>query len=379
MVLHIALVIPLLLGGCALQQTPPPAHPPAPAPVVEAPAAAQLPPQAPVPDASPVPPLPPRARRTASLDIWMMNVGQGTCTYVQCPDPSAALVIDCGTSTPSIANPEALAEWLNDKLTNASTATLLVSHADKDHLAMLKEPLRANLFDAVLLGGVARDYSDDFLGWAEAAGSKPQYFTAGEHRPSDSRFVCPGARVDLLTVNASRLPDSGTPKSRKNADSAVVKVSYGEQSAVLTGDAEGVTELSALANAASDGVRLDDITLLTASHHGSGNDSNLPEWIAALRFKAAVFSSKVAGSFHHPHCPVLERLEAAARDQVAPFSLECGVNKSAPVQSMATRSRLLSTSTNGTIHARFFKTKAVYRCERMTPACDEQLEEDELP
>lgn len=370
MVRHIAFILPLLLAGCAIIQpsSPPPPFP-SPAPVVEALPA----------EASPQARLPARARQTPTLDIWMLNVGQGTCTYVQCPDASAAMVVDCGTSTPSIANPEALTEWLNDKLTNASTATLLVSHADKDHIAMLKEPLRANLFDSVLLGGVLRDYSDDFMGWADTAGSPPQFFTAGEHRRSDPRFVCPGASVDLLTVNASRIPDSGSPKSRKNADSAVVKVSYGEQSAVLTGDAEGLTELSALANAASDGVRLDDITLLTASHHGSDNDSNIPEWIGALRFRAAVFSSKVAGSFHHPHCPALERIDAAARDRLTPFPLECGLNKSAPLKTVATRGRLLSTSANGTIHARFFKTKAVYRCERMTPACDELLDADELP
>lgn len=84
--------------------------------------------------------------------------------------------------------------------------------------------------------------------------------------------------------------------------SLVLRLRYGDSSALLEGDAERVVEqrMSALHELKSD--------LLKVGHHGSASSSS-PEFIQAVRPRWAVISVGARNTFGHPRIETLQRLE----------------------------------------------------------------------
>ena len=83
----------------------------------------------------------------------------------------------------------------------------------------------------------------------------------------------------------------------------VLRVSYGETSALMEGDAEKKMErrLAQLSPRAD---------LLKVGHHGSAT-STLPEFLEAVRPQYAVISAGPQNRFGYPKLAVLERLQGA--------------------------------------------------------------------
>jgi len=90
---------------------------------------------------------------------------------------------------------------------------------------------------------------------------------------------------------------------RRNDDSLALKISYGDTSALLEGDAERQTEKQI----ATEQPQAD---LLKVGHHGSAT-STIPELLAAVRPKYAVISVGVRNVYGHPRHEVLDRLRDA--------------------------------------------------------------------
>ena len=80
-----------------------------------------------------------------------------------------------------------------------------------------------------------------------------------------------------------------------------MKVSFGETSALLEGDAERREEQQIVAEEPQ-------ADLLKIAHHGSAT-STIPELLTAVRPHFAVISSGVRNVYGHPRKEVLERLE----------------------------------------------------------------------
>ncbi|MFB3915228.1 MAG: ComEC/Rec2 family competence protein [Terriglobales bacterium] len=119
------------------------------------------------------------------------------------------------------------------------------------------------------------------------------------HRVGGDQFQFGGAEVRVLAPKAD-LPSS--PR-HKNDDSLVMKISYGNTSALLEGDAEKQVERYLV----REEPRAD---LLKVAHHGS-KTSTTPELLRAVRPRYAVISSGAGNRFGHPRREVLERLAAA--------------------------------------------------------------------
>ncbi|HMH01030.1 MAG TPA: hypothetical protein VK555_06435, partial [Terriglobales bacterium] len=116
------------------------------------------------------------------------------------------------------------------------------------------------------------------------------------HRKAGDSFELGGSNVRILApVNADR------NTLRRNDDSLVVKISFGQTSALLEGDAEKREEqIVAREEPQAD--------LLKVAHHGSAT-STIPELLAAVRPHFAVISSGVRNVYGHPRVEVLNRLE----------------------------------------------------------------------
>jgi len=88
-----------------------------------------------------------------------------------------------------------------------------------------------------------------------------------------------------------------------NNYSAVVKVTYGKNSFLFTGDAEELVETELLQSGAD--LKAD---VLKVGHHGS-DSSSCDAFLAAVDPKFAVISCGKGNDYGHPHKEVLERLK----------------------------------------------------------------------
>ena len=92
-----------------------------------------------------------------------------------------------------------------------------------------------------------------------------------------------------------------------NEYSIVLEVSYGNFSALLTGDIEGEGERQLLEELGNRPVR-GRVTVLKAAHHGSKNSTPI-SFLEKERPLYAIISCGEKNSYGHPHEELLERLE----------------------------------------------------------------------
>jgi competence protein ComEC len=110
-------------------------------------------------------------------------------------------------------------------------------------------------------------------------------------------FSYGGASVQVLSP-----PEDYMAAKPGNNDSLALRVVYGANSFLLTGDLEAVMERRLLADG-----RLIHADVLKVGHHGS-NTSSTPEFLAAVSPSFAIISAGFENSFGHPHRAVLARL-----------------------------------------------------------------------
>ncbi len=315
-----------------------------------------------------------------TLDVWLLDVGQGSCAFVTCPDERSAMLIDCGSSAAGGTPLPAISAWINAKMAAADRTTIVVSHADKDHMSLLADDAITPTFvTRLLIGRTLEEYPPHFQRWAAQAPARPQTFGPSEVSPADPRLACGPAQSDVLTANSTMDEMSGTFGSSKNADSVIIRMRYGTSSVIFTGDAEGQTEQQAIDNAAARALPLDSTTLLLGSHHGAKTaGSNGSPWLEATRPQAVAYSARLASSYHHPQCDAIERALGTVGAVATAFEFTCGVGN-AGTDRRSVKHRLLSTHINGHILARMGRTSTVYLCEKMSPACDAPLESMHTP
>lgn len=256
-----------------------------------------------------------RHRRLDELRIHLVNVGPGNCIFIECPgEDSIPILNDCGQhferETNTGRSADETADYLRPLLdAHEAPPTLVVSHPHQDHYEYVPTVLRDHDPVAIWLAGEKDDYRNrhnDFDTWLArqaAAGTPihdglpPHWSNAGDPIEDES-LSCGDAEVSVLTVNVPRRDGTNAP----NANSLVLLVRYGDFTAVLPGDAEGVTEKSALDNFPN----LRDVTFLAAAHHGAEtHHSNDPPWVSRISPRAVVYNAGWA--FRHPRCVVTDR------------------------------------------------------------------------
>ena len=100
-------------------------------------------------------------------------------------------------------------------------------------------------------------------------------------------------------------PDPANKELDSNNSSIVIKATWGNTTAMLTGDAEKPAEESILRTYS--GTELGS-TLLKMGHHGS-RTSSTEAWLAAVRPTIAIISCGRDNSYGHPHAEALARIK----------------------------------------------------------------------
>lgn len=332
------------------------------------------------------------AQVTPPLDVWILDIGQGACIVVDCPNPEAAILVDCGTDRPSrrIAA-EKVGAWVNAKLATKSFNSLVISHAHTDHYRMLSGGIvKPALFDQATLGGLRSHYADanprkpkhwldNFLVKIGGPKDPVHAYAAKAFIANDTSFRCAPATVDVLTASVSQASPASAFQSRENANSVVLRIAYGGRAIVLPGDAESITQQSALDNAEANELSLAEPTVVVGAHHGSRtHGSNDETWRDAWKAPVAVFSAEVDHGHGHPVCTRLTEYGEHTTPTSAPFELTCGNGQNTHL-TVQVQGRLLETYDNGHVLVRFTPSGMTVLCQIETPACDGVLSKSLLP
>lgn len=107
-------------------------------------------------------------------------------------------------------------------------------------------------------------------------------------------------------------PDPNNKELDSNNSSIVIKATWGNTTAMLTGDAEKPAEESILRTFSA--AELGSM-LLKMGHHGS-KTSSTDAWLAAVNPKIAIISCGLNNKYGHPHAEVLARIAPYVGDQI---------------------------------------------------------------
>ena len=107
-------------------------------------------------------------------------------------------------------------------------------------------------------------------------------------------------------------PDPENKKLDSNNSSIVIKATWGNTTAMLTGDAEEPAEKSILATFSAGEL---GSMLLKMGHHGS-KTSSTDAWLAAVRPTIAIISCGKDNSYGHPHAEALARIASYVGESI---------------------------------------------------------------
>ena len=222
------------------------------------------------------------------LKVHFIDVGQGDAILVQTPDGQNMLV-DAGENSYG----EAVIDYL--VFQGVKQLDIVVgTHPHADHIGGLDTVINYFPVKKIYLPKAINNTKSfrDVLAAVKDKGLKVTTAKAGVDLPLEgggARFVAP---VD------------DTYESLNNY-SAVIKLDYGSQSFLLTGDAEAESEAQML----SSGAALKS-TVLKAGHHGS-RTSTSAEFLRAAAPQYAVIMLGKDNPYNYPHSRTLEKLNKA--------------------------------------------------------------------
>lgn len=228
-------------------------------------------------------------RREKPLEVHFLDVGQGDAILIETPNQKQIL-IDGGRNRSVVSH---LGELL--PFGDRDLDVLIATHPDADHIGGLPEVLDRYEVLLYLEPGVRSEN-----GLVEVLERKVSLKVKERLLARQNLKISFGDGVELLIL----FPNQDVSNFDTNDASIVAKLSYGETSFLLTGDAGFRTE-NILLNSVGN---LLDSDVLKAGHHGSKNSSS-PKFVSAVSPEYAVISAGKDNSYGHPHQEVLKIFE----------------------------------------------------------------------
>ena len=225
-------------------------------------------------------------RPDGRLHVAFLDVGQGDATLIQSPDGRQVL-IDGGRY------PSLVLEQLGEQMPfwDHSLDLVIATHPDDDHAAGLVTVVERYDVDGVMTNGATADDAGYAALLAAAQATGAPVLVA---QPGQTIDLGDGARLDILSAG-------GDAAMADNDASVVARLTYGELSVLLTGDAGEAAEASLLA-----GGQLAPAVALKAGHHGA-NTSSGAAFLAVVRPRVVVISVGADNSYGHPAPAMLAR------------------------------------------------------------------------
>ncbi len=231
-----------------------------------------------------------RVRPDGFVHVDFLDIGQGDSIFITGPT-GKQVVIDGGPDDSALRE---IAERMS--FFDRSIDLLILSHPDLDHVGAIPDILERYRIGAVVFTGL--DHSNtpyrqmlDLL--------KEKQIPVIIADPAKDIDLGHGLMLDLLWPPPIY---AGVERNDGNNTSIVLRLTYGEDSMLFTGDMEEKEEREVLAA----GI---DVTadVLKVAHHGS-KTSTSTGFLLAVDPELAVISAGRGNRFGHPHAIVLDRL-----------------------------------------------------------------------
>ena len=236
------------------------------------------------------------ASNHGELKIVFIDVGQGDSILVLLPNTNT-LLIDAGERQSSDEILSTLKE-----LAITEIDAVIATHPHADHIGGLIDVINnLNVSQVIDSGQIHTTQTfEDLLEAVDAA----QIPLMSVHE-GDSIELDPRVTLDILNPPAS-LPKGVNNEEGFNDNSVVLKLTYGEFTALFTGDMEDYNERRLLATT----VEALDVDVLKAGHHGSRTSTG-NAFLNAVSPEAVVISAGANNTYGHPHPEALDRINNA--------------------------------------------------------------------
>lgn len=218
------------------------------------------------------------------LEIHFLDVGQGLSLFAKCG--SQTLLYDGGSSDYS----SFVVSYLKEQQVE-SLDYLIASHYDADHIHGLIGAL--HVFDVnTIMGPNYTHDSDTYKSWNTTITQLQKEVT---HPAVGDSYPLENAIITILS------PETITEHANNN--SLAIKITHGENSFIITGDAEHDSEAQILASNLS--LACD---VLVIGHHGSSSSTSW-DFLQQTIPKYAIISCGADNDYGHPHKETMQKLE----------------------------------------------------------------------
>ena len=221
------------------------------------------------------------------LVVSFIDVGQGDSAFIEFPGGKTAL-IDAGEAEAA----QAVVSYLSSRGCE-KIDYVICTHPHSDHIGGMVQVLSCFAVGEIYMPRAvhtSKTYERLLLA-TQAKGLKIHTAKAGVTIPADP----------AVTVNVVAPVSDGYEEM--NDYSAVLHITYGEHSFLLTGDAEKVSEKEMLAS----GQNL-QADVLKVGHHGSSTSSH-KKFLEAVAPTYGVISCDGNNEYGHPHDKIVKRLD----------------------------------------------------------------------
>lgn len=223
-----------------------------------------------------------------AFEVHYIDVGQGDCSLIICD--GYTMLIDAGEN----GHETKVLDYL--RLNNVEKLDYIIaSHQHTDHIGGLPEVLDEIGTDNIIMPRLTKEQTPTnstykaFLTSVQNSGAKVIASEVG------ASYNLGSATFEILGPVSNDVEDI-------NSMSVIVKLTYGENTFLFTGDAEKDEEREVIATGADL-----DCDVLKVGHHGSGT-SSCTDWLDAVTPEICVIQVGADNDYGHPHENIVERL-----------------------------------------------------------------------
>lgn len=241
------------------------------------------------------------SKTDGKLRVAFLNIGQGDATLITFPNGQKMLV-DCARDAAILPALGRNMSWFDRDIDY-----LVATHPDADHYGGCIDVLQRYTIKHIYFNGFEKEGSQLLAEFHRAVADEEP--TGAEYMivSSTERLAIAGVTIQFLYPDHSLERNPYVPGVKdvdSNNTSIVMKIRYGDQDILMTGDMEEPLEEYMIRRYGS----ALQSEILKVGHHGS-NSSSGEEFVRAVSPDYATISAGKKNSYGHPSLRVLKRLE----------------------------------------------------------------------
>ncbi len=221
-----------------------------------------------------------------NLTAYFFDVGQGDVSYFRTAD-SQDILIDGGPGSKVLSKLGEAMPYYDKKI-----ELIILSHAHADHIDGLVDVLKRYDVDKILYYATETDYA----GYQELKKIVKEKNIASKNVKAGDEVLLGQTTIKILS------PINYVEGTDLNDSSIVLRLIYGQNSIMMTGDAGLKTEKEILNNNVD--IKSD---ILKVGHHGSKYSSST-DFLEKIAPSYGIIMVGLKNSYHHPHQTTLDNL-----------------------------------------------------------------------